>query len=149
MRALLIDWVCVFVLIWLAAATMQAQAADSDIPHDVLKGIDAMRSLPAEGFQVVQSQGRILLVSTNGHYVVTGRIMDLWNSIEIHSVADVDKTERIPLAHLGLSAQSLGGLSVGKSEAREAVTVFMDPASRQSQELLQPLRDLAKQRRVD
>jgi thiol:disulfide interchange protein DsbC len=129
--------------------SLVARAADPDIPTDVLKGIEAMKPLPAEGFEVIQSQGRLLLVSTNGHFVVSGRIFDLWNTIEVHSVADVDRTARIPLAHLGLTAQSLGGVSLGKSEAREAVTVFMDPGSPQSQQLLAPLRELARQRRVD
>ncbi|MFL6600819.1 MAG: hypothetical protein ACJ8R9_05755 [Steroidobacteraceae bacterium] len=149
MRAPLIDWIWVLVLIWFASVTVTAAAADSDIPHDVLKGIEAMKPLPAEGFQVVQAQGRILLVSTNGHYVVTGRILDLWNSIEVRSVADVEKTERIPLSHLGLTARQLGGVSLGKSEVREAVTVFVDPGSPQSQELLPQLRELARSRRID
>lgn len=132
-----------------ASAVARAQERDPDIPPDLLKGIEAMKPLPAEGFQIIQSQGRIFLVSGNGHYVVTGKVMDLWNGIEIHSVADVDKTNRIPLAHLGLSAQQLGGASVGKSEKREAVTVFLDPGSSQSQQLLPLLRQIAREHRVD
>ncbi len=65
-------------------ASDAAFSAPADVPHDVLKGIEAMRRLPAEGFHIVESQGRLLLVSTNGHYVVSGgRILDLWNQIEI------------------------------------------------------------------
>lgn len=149
MTALIAEWFWLFALIMFAARSLDARAEDSDIPRDVLKGIEAMKPLPVDGFQVVQSQGRLLLVSTNGHYVVTGRIMDLWNLIEVRSVADVERTERIPLAHLGLSARQLGGVSVGKSEPREAVTVFLDPASSQSQEILPRLRELGNAHRVD
>jgi thiol:disulfide interchange protein DsbC len=108
-----------------------------------------MKPLPADGFQIIQSQGRIFLVSGNGHYIVSGRVLDLWNGIEVRSVSDVEKTERIPLAHLGLSAHILGGTSVGRSEKREAVTVFLDPGSSQTQQLLPALRQLASERRVD
>jgi hypothetical protein len=137
------------VLLLLALSALKVEATEPDIPRDVLKGIEAMKPLPVDGFQVIQSQGRIFLASTNGHYVVTGRIMDLWNGVEIHSVADVDRTERIPLSHLGLSARQLGGVSVGKNEAREAVTVFVDPASAQSQQLLPVLREISRSRRID
>jgi hypothetical protein len=147
--ALIPDWFWLFALALFAVTTLDANAADADIPRDVLKGIEAMKPLPADGFQVVQSQGRLLLVSTNGHYVVMGRILDLWNGIEVHAVADVERTERIPLAHLGLSARQLGGVSVGKSEQRESVTVFLDPGSSQSQQILPRLRELASTHRVD
>ncbi|NIR30305.1 MAG: hypothetical protein GWN84_13540, partial [Gammaproteobacteria bacterium] len=84
--------------------------AEASFPRDVLSGIDAMRKLPAEGFHVVESKGRLLLVSTNGHYVVMGgRILDLWNQVEVRSVADVDRTTRIPLERMGLDSDDLGG----------------------------------------
>src|SRR5579884_2875490 len=83
-----------------ASVAAMAQTPDVDIPADVLKSIEAMKPLPADQFQIVQSQGRIFLVSANGHYVVSGRVLDLWNGVEVRSVADIEKTERIPLAHL-------------------------------------------------
>jgi len=124
-------------------------AGNTEFPRDVLKGIDAMKRLPVEGFQIVESQGRLLLVSTNGHYVVTGgRILDLWNLVEVRSVADVTATERIPVARLGLEAKSLGGFSTGRGQG-SAVTVFLDPASADSRKILPELRTLAAARRVD
>lgn len=131
-------------------ATVLAQESDREIPRDVLKGIDAMRQLPADGFHVVESQGRLLLVSTNGHYVVTGgRLLDLWNQLEIRSVADVEATLRLPLSRMGISTSDLGGVSVGLDAPVAAVTVFLDPASPESQKLLPQLRNLAAERRVD
>lgn len=109
-----------------------------------------MRRLPAEGFHIVEAQGRLLLVSTNGHYAVTGgRILDLWNHIEIHTAADVDATLRLPLAKMGIDASALGGLSVGRSGASELVTVFLDPGSPQTREILPELHELAQRYRLD
>jgi thiol:disulfide interchange protein DsbC len=128
--------------------TQPAYAAD-DFPKDVLKGIDAMQRLPVTGFHVVESRGRLLLVSTNGHYVVTGgRLLDLWNQVEVRSVADLPATTRIPLARMGIDTQAMGGVSIG-SGAAAAVTVFLDPASNESAKLLPQLRELSKRTRVD
>lgn len=125
-------------------------AAESDIPRDVLKGIEAMRRLPAEGFHVVESQGRLLLVSTNGHYVVAGgRILDLWNQVEVKSVADVDGTLRMPLARMGIEANALGGVVAGQGHSAQRVTAFLDPGSPESRKLLPLLRELGKQFRLD
>jgi thiol:disulfide interchange protein DsbC len=125
-------------------------AAEADFPRDALKGIDAMRRLPADGFHVVESQGRLLLVSTNGHYVVTGgRILDLWNQVEVRSVADVDGTLRLPLARMGIDAKALGGLIAGQESAKQRVTAFLDPGSAESRKLLPLLRELAPNYRLD
>lgn len=122
----------------------------SDFPRDALKGIEAMRRLPVDGFHVVQSQGRLLLVSTNGHYVVAeGRILDLWNQVEVKSVADVEATLRIPLARMGIEARTLGGIITGQTDSKQRVTVFLDPASPESRRVLPELRALSRQYRLD
>lgn len=133
-----------------APAVVFAASGDGAFPRDVLKGIDAMKRLPADGFHVVESQGRLLLVSTNGHYVVTGgRIVDLWNELEVRSVADVERTLRIPLKRMGIDARALGGVSIGPADAPHAVTVFLDPASTESRKVLPPLRELTAKYRVE
>lgn len=125
-------------------------AAESDFPRDALKGIEAMRRLPADGFHVVESQGRLLLVSTNGHYVIAGgRILDLWNQVEVKSVADVDGTLRMPLARMGIEAKSLGGIVAGQANSAQRVTAFLDPGSPESRKVLPLLRELGKQYRLD
>ncbi len=130
----------------LAATTLLALSATSGFaepagfPSHVLNGIDALQKLPAEGFHVVESQGRTLLVSTNGHYVVLGgRILDLWNQVEIRRVADVPKAQRIPLNRLRLDLDELGGVTVGQG-AR--VVVFLDPLSKETPKLLEDIRAL-------
>jgi thiol:disulfide interchange protein DsbC len=124
--------------------------ADEEFPRDVLKGIEAMRRLPAEGFHVVESQGRLLLVSTNGHYVVSGgRLLDLWNQLEVKRVSDLDRTLRLPLSRMGINAATLGGLVVNETGAQGRVTVFLDPGSPESRKLLPVLRTLSTSHRVE
>lgn len=131
-------------------ASNAALSAPADVPHDVLKGIEAMRRLPAEGFHIVESQGRLLLVSTNGHYVVSGgRILDLWNQIEIRSVADVEGTTHMPLARMGINANALGGVVTGQEGSGQRVTTFLDPASAESRKALPLIRELAKTYRLE
>lgn len=133
-----------------SAVVTAAPERDPTISRDVLQGIDAMRKLPVEGFHVVETHGRLLLVSTNGHYVVSGgRILDLWNQVEIHSVADVDATLRLPLAHMGIKTSELGGAHIGAAESAQVVTVFLDPGSPETQRLLPELRSLSATYGVD
>ena len=125
-------------------------SGDAALARQLTKGIDAMRRLPVDGFHVVEAQGHILVVSTNGHYAITGgRILDLWNQMEIHKVSDVDETLRLPLAKMGIKASELGGLSVGREQAAELVTVFLDPGSPQTREILPELHSLAQRYRLD
>lgn len=127
----------------LALGAGGASAQSPEFPRDVLSGIDAMRRLPVEGFHIVESQGRLLLVSTNGHYAVMGgRILDLWNSVEIRSVADVDQTLRIPLHRMGIEIDELGAVRVGQGPEDTAVTVFLDPASPETRKVLPKIQSL-------
>lgn len=139
---------CVTALVVSGAAT--SGPTDLDGARDVLKGIDAMRRLPADGFHLVESHGQLVLVSTNGHYVVTGgRIIDLWNEVEVERVSDLDMTLRLPLARMGIRASELGGVTTGRADAKQAVTVFLDPASPESRKLLPHLRALMPKYRVE
>jgi thiol:disulfide interchange protein DsbC len=139
---MVVAWMC-------AMTTVMAHAAD-EFPRDVLKGIEAMRRMPADGFHVVESQGRLLLVSTNGHYVVSGgRILDLWNQLEVKRVADLEGTLRLPLARMGINAASFGGLVIDPANATARVTVFLDPASADSRKLLPQLRQLGNAYRLE
>ena len=130
----------------LALGGTSASAQSPEFPRDVLSGIDAMQRLPVEGFHIVESQGRLLLVSTNGHYAVLGgRILDLWNAVEIRSVADVDQTLRIPLHRMGIKLDELGAVRVGQGAEAAAVTVFLDPASPETHKILPKIQSLLDQ----
>ena len=131
-------------------ASTGTQSAEPKPADKVLQGIDAMRRLPEEGFHLIEAQGQLMLVSTNGHFVVTGgRLIDLWNDVEVTRVADLDRTQRLPLARMGIRAQELGGVSVGTLDAEKFATVFLDPASPETAKLLPQLRSLMTTYRLD
>lgn len=127
-----------------------ASAADA-FPRDYLQGIKSMQQLPAEGFHVVESNdGRFMLVSTNGHYVILNpKILDMWNQVEVKSVSDLKASDRIPLSRMGLSADKLGGVTLGDKSQAKRTTVFLDPASPESSKVLPAVRELASKQRVD
>ncbi len=130
----------------------QALLADTEsFPANVLGGIDAMKKLPVSGLHVVESQGRLLLVSTNGHYVVLGgRILDMWNQVEIQSVDDVQASLRIPLNRMGIRFTDLGGVALGnKNHKGKEVTVFLDPVSPESQKIIPHIKKLLKDYRFN
>lgn len=134
----------------LASSAWGDDLSDPALARQLLKGVDSMRRLPVDGFHLVEAQGHLLVVSTNGHYAITGgRILDLWNQLEIHKASDVDATLRLPLAKMGIKASELGGVSVGRSDAPEGVTVFLDPGSPQTRQILPELRSLAQRYRLD
>jgi thiol:disulfide interchange protein DsbC len=142
-------WVVVLIL---SACVLAAPAsgASEEMPREVFKGIEQMRRLPTDGFHLVQSQGKLLLVSTNGRFAVAGgRVLDLWNNREIRSVSDVDASTRIPLARLGINASALGGLVWGRPDAKQILTVFLDPGSPETRKLLPKLRELSGRYRID
>ena len=115
-------------------------------PKGILNGIDAMKKLPTDGFHVVESQGRVLLMSTNGHYaVVDGKIMDMWNGFEIRSVADAERSLSIPLERMGLGTEELSGVTVGTSSGSKPVTLFLDPASPETKKIMPTVRSLFSQ----
>jgi thiol:disulfide interchange protein DsbC len=115
-------------------------------PKGILSGIDAMKKLPVQGFSVVESQGRVMLVSSNGHYaVVDGRIMDMWNGFEIRSVADVERSLAIPLEKMGIGPKELSGIVIGAPAPGrpKPVTVFLDPASPETRKILPAIQQFA------
>ena len=109
-----------------------AQSSMPGWPDGVLDDIDAVVPLPAKGFQVVESGGRAVVVSLNGHYaMVNGGLWDMWNGFEIRSVDDVERSKAIPLERLGLGEHALAGITLQGSEPPPGgrVTVFLDPAA--------------------
>ena len=113
-----------------AAAPLWAQGMPG-WPQGILDDIDAMATLPAQAFHVVESGGRTTLVSSNGHYaVVNGELWDMWNGFRIRSVADVQRSLAIPIQRLGIS-EALAGITLQTVAEPPGgrVTLFLDPAA--------------------
>ena len=126
----------VMVLTALAAAAVVSGAARAQQmpgwPQGILDDIDELATLPAQAFHVVESNGRTVVVSSNGHYaVVNGALWDMWNGFEIRSVADVERSLAIPLDRLGITDHALAGITLQTVPDPRGgrVTVFLDPGA--------------------
>jgi thiol:disulfide interchange protein DsbC len=113
----------------------------------LLEGIEAMQRLPAPGFHLVESRGRLLLLASNGHYAVLGgQILDLWNRTRLMAVADVAASRRIPYRRIGIDPAELAVVSTGTGPE---VLVFLDPEGRETDRLLAQVRALQAQHRFE
>lgn len=134
-----------FVLASLWAGSAAAQQALPGWPEGILEDIDGMVTLPARAFHVVESGGRTVMVSSNGHYaVLNGALWDMWNGFRIRSVEDVERSKAIPLARLGITDHALAGITL-QSVAEPPggrVTVFLDPAAQEGVDAIAAARGL-------
>lgn len=125
-------------------STVYAQTNDWN--NRMIQGIDAMQRLQVKRFSVVESQGRLFLISDNGQYVVPDvDLRDMWNGVRITSVADVKRSFAIPLDRMNIGDDDLGGIMIGKRVTGEPkpVTLFIDPASPETQKILPAVRQFA------
>ncbi len=114
-------------------------------PEGLLDDIDAMVLLPAPAFHVVESNGRTVMISSNGHYAVfNGELWDMWNGFRIRSVADVERSKAIPLERLGLSESGLAGITLQSvvTPPGGRATVFLDPAAPEGADAVRTARGL-------
>ncbi|MGI9304173.1 MAG: hypothetical protein ACR2RB_15940 [Gammaproteobacteria bacterium] len=80
-----------------------------------------------------------MLISQEGHYaVVGGRIMDFWNGLEIKSLDDLKRSNRIPASRL--PPEGLGAVKLGEGPR---ITLFIDPLSPTTGDVLSAARDMS------
>ncbi len=106
--------------------------------------MDAYINLPAPGSLVaVKSGNELLLMSGNGRYIIRGAVYDMWNGGKrIHNLAEARASSRhIRFSELGLDLSDLASITLG-DKGGKPVTVFIDPDSQRSMELLQQLSGL-------
>lgn len=116
-------------LVSLLALSVDAQAESFGFGNKNIGEIEAMAALPAEGFNVILSNGRLILISKDGHYAIKGgRILDAWHGLEIKTMADLEKSKQVPQKFRELPFEQMGVISIGKESAKE-VLVFIDPTS--------------------
>jgi thiol:disulfide interchange protein DsbC len=86
---------------------------------------------------------RVLFVSYNGRYVVTGPAWDLWHEAKLTSLEEGARlAARVDLKRLGLDPKSLGALDLGSG--KEDVLAFVDPRCTHCRGLLEKLPGLAE-----
>jgi thiol:disulfide interchange protein DsbC len=148
MHQLKIRLLCVLSIVSaLLASPVMAEKPQVKVPtllSDVTQfgEIVGMRRLDTVGFQLVElSNGKLVLVSADGHYAILGgRMMDFWNSREIKSLADLSGSQRIPLSRLPMD--DLGTVKVGKGPM---VGIFIDPLSPTTAQVLEAVEGLKKE----
>ena len=105
-------------------------------------GIKAIERL-TERWSAVEADATdgLMLMSTNGRFVMKGEVIDTWTGRRLKSVNDIrDALNHLDLERLRLKVSDLGPLTFGRGSKR--VTVWVDPTDDTSQDLLRQLRAL-------
>ena len=87
-----------------------------------------MIRVPIDGLMLVQeeSEGELLLISTNGHYVIESpKIIDIWRKQEITSASELVESTKVDLSNFKIPPEDLNTIKVGKGG--KAVDIFVDP----------------------
>lgn len=105
-------------------------------------GIKAIERL-TERWSAVEADATdgLMLMSTNGRFVMKGEIIDVWSGRRLKSVGDVrDALNHIDLDRMRLKVSELGPLTVGRGPKR--VTIWLDPLDDDTQDVLRQIRAL-------
>jgi hypothetical protein len=81
--------------------------------RELVDRLDGLQRLPAGGVQVLRSGERLLFVSDNGRYVLTGPAFDLWHGARLGAFDQaMDLARRVDLDHLQLDPAALDTLNL-------------------------------------
>lgn len=120
-------------------AVTGVEAQNFNFGQNTIGEIEAMAPLPSDGFNVIQAKGKLILVSKDGHYAIKGgRIFDAWNGLEVKTMADLEKSKRIPKKFRELPFEKMGVVSIGKKGAKE-ILVFLDPTTSKGKPIIDQL----------
>lgn len=106
--------------------------------------------LPVDGLVALEINGRIVLASTNFHYlIIPERIVDGWNQLEVRNWADVVESTRIPIDDiLGDRIKQMGTVVITDLPAPPAeerppeVVIWLDAYGRETPALIAQLQPL-------
>lgn len=88
---------------------------------------DDFVTIDISGIVVGERGGKMHFLSSNGRYVFTGRMIDVWEQKEIRSVADVVATkDKVNLKNMGFVPENLNAFVIGAGNKKET-TIFIDP----------------------
>ena len=130
MKYKLLSTFCAFLV---AASNVSAQVGDGftekeeERVKEILKTqVDGMVKLPITGIQLIEAGGNTYGVSDNGRFVFTGKIIDMWNGVQIKNTADANKyATKINVQKLGINFDELNPVVIGNG--RSEFIVFVDP----------------------
>lgn len=101
---------------------------NSNVTEDVEQGIpDDFETIKTGDLIVGEKGGKLHFLSSNGRYVFTGRLVDIWEQKEIRSADDVRATKnKINLKNMGFTPDNLNAFVIGAGNKKE-VNIFVDP----------------------
>jgi len=101
------------------------QAENIDV-KTYLDGIEKIKRVPINGLSMAKANGEIIFISSNGHYVIrNGKLLDVWNNIEIDNFKKLEESKKINFKQIGLNITDLTSIKVGNGDSE--VSIFIDP----------------------
>lgn len=133
----------VLTLFSLASYAFESSSVTDDSKVSLVKqaigSIESMATLPIEGLKLIKSNGKYILMSSNGHYAVIGnfKLIDVWNNKQIKTIDDVDKSNRVPLNVFRNNEKDFSVLTYGHGPRQ--VFIFTDPLCKFCNELIKQI----------
>lgn len=134
-----------------------ANALSSPIPGNISGGeyggmsevrnwmdkIDSITTIPVSGLSLIEADGKTFLVSKNAHYAIVGdyKLIDVWNSINIKTPADVKKSKMVPVTVFKEAKKSFATVTYGNGPSD--VYIFTDPDCKFCGRLLKQTTDIS------
>jgi thiol:disulfide interchange protein DsbC len=116
--------------------------ASPDQVRASIKQVEATRRIPITGLLMAEVGGQKLLMSENGRFVIVGdfRLLDVWNGIEVKTVEDAAKLNRIDLGRIGVKDTDFAQVVLGTGTKQ--VYVFLDPWCEHCHDLISQMEPL-------
>lgn len=103
--------------------------------HTVANAKIRVVELPITGLSVVEDDGEFVFISSNGRFVISGQLTDVWQKRKLTTLAELaELSQRIPIESFDLDITKLNAFRVGHGAKR--VVTFVDPFSAASKELV-------------
>lgn len=133
----------------MAGASETMSPATAQLLQDGFPTVDEVG--PPDDYVVINTNGLIVgerggkmhFLSSNGRYVFTGRMVDVWEQKEMRKVADIVATkDKINMKNMGFVPQNLNAFVIGAGNQKEA-TIFIDPLCDYCDKLIQEAKQIA------
>ncbi|MBD1389411.1 hypothetical protein IC617_08230 [Neiella sp. HB171785] len=102
--------------------------------------IKSLTKLPLNSLNLVETKtGESYFISSDGRFVVMGRVFDNWSRSFIETEIDAKRTMRIPLDAIGVDPAELASFYIGDRSIELQATVFVDPTNERSQAFIKEI----------
>lgn len=92
--------------------------------------IIGIKKVPVNELFFVQAEHGSYLVSSDGRFVIDGKIKDVWHRKTLATLADLEGIDRVPVsANAKKIEQMMATFTIGKEETPRSGVIFVDPSS--------------------